>query len=71
MKKERATGKSKSLHNWANHLALRLRRTSTGYSIRPKYDKSRDTDYADLRTLNQVERWLHRWSREEIARLSR
>jgi hypothetical protein len=65
------------IRDWAAHLGLRLRRHDSGYSLYATYT-DRDGGFAKgdrlvthLRTLEQVDQWLGKYSDYMIARLSR
>jgi hypothetical protein len=60
----------KFVRNWSAHLGLRLRRRGNGYSLYITYDNCAfPSPRVDCRTLRQVERWLDKWSDDEMARL--
>lgn len=64
----------RELRNWANHLAMQLRRRGTGYSVSRLYSDvpiSGLERRIDFRTLSQVEPWLRKWMDDELVRLGR
>src|SRR5262249_3874832 len=61
--------KLKFLRDWSHHLALRLRRRGTRYSIHDRYGDCPQlgSPPVNFQTLGQVERWLRKWMDDEIA----
>jgi hypothetical protein len=66
--------KIRDLRQWAQHLALRLRKHRCGYSICPRYPDCAGTSLrqrVDFRSLSQIAPWLDKYMDAEIKRLGR